>query len=943
MKLALKILGALILVIVILSAASGFYEDWLWFSDLGYARLFWTPFFSKLLIQSINGTMLFIVIFGTLMSGRHAFQTFYNERFRKRIRLVEEVKRPLEVSPRRITVSLLVISAIVSIVISFIVGFTGWLDVLSFFNSSSFDYSDPLFNKDLSFFVFKLPFLQTIYKAFFPPILILTLITALFYIITGVIRFYSIKLWKKDAIVINPKARKHLAILLTILFALKCFGYFINTFEIVYSQRGHVVGAGFSDIYAALPVYKLLVVVSLICVIFSIMALFFKDARFLTTPIPFLIIFSLFTSGVIPSLVQSMIVIPNELEKETPYIQSEIIMTRYAYGLDKIEVAEYPGNDTVTTQELKDNVDTLDNIRLNDPRTMQQVYTQKQGIRNYYKFSDIDIDRYVIDGNYRQVMLSAREISLTDFDPKTLTFINTRFKYTHGFGLTASFANAVTSKGLPAFAVSNIPPQTDYPVLTVNEPRIYFGELTNDWVVVNTKFKEFDYPQGSDNAENSYMGKTGIPFTAFNKLMVSLHEATPRFYLSREITSESKLLLYRNIEDRVKKLAPFLTYDSDPYMVIDNGSIKWIIDAYTTTNNIPYSVKYSSQDFNYIRNSVKVVVDAYNGTVEFYAIDNTDPLLQTYMKIFPGVFKNISEMPYTLKSHLRYPETMFDIQCEMLNTFHMTNTKVFYNKEDAWKVAKEIYGSETQNVEPYYVIMRLPGEETEEFVLMQPFTPASIQTNSRNNMVAWLAARMDGEDYGKLILYTLPKNIEIDGPFQIESRIDQDAEISKQLSLWNQKGSSVIRGNLLVLPIGGNFLFVEPIYLQSTTSGSIPEMKRVVLAFEDKITMTATLEEGLHEIFGWNIPELSNMQETPVDETGNIDGTTGTETTTDLQGLLDQIKQIRTLLEALENQVTTMTNEGVTQDTELNTNGTGSSTPTSDTVTDTVSDIGTND
>ncbi|UWG99101.1 UPF0182 family protein [Dehalobacter sp. DCM] len=916
MKLALKILGALILIIVFLSAVSGVYEDWLWFSDLGYARLFWTPFFSKLLIQLINGTMLFIVIFGTLMSGRHAFQTFYNEKYRKRIRLVEEVNYPLNISPRRITITLLLVSAIVSIAISFVVGFTGWLDVLSFFNSSSFNYADPLFNKDLSFFVFKLPFLQTIYGAFFTPILVLTLFTALFYIITGVIRFYSIKIWKKDAIVINPKARRHLAILLTLLFGLKCFGYFINMFEIVYSQRGHVVGAGFSDVYAALPVFKVLIVVSFICMIFSVLAMFLKDSRYLTTPIPFLIIFSLFTSGGFPSLVQSMIVIPNELEKETPYIQSEIIMTRFAYGLDKIETLEYTGNDTVTAQELKDSVETLENIRLNDPRTMQQVYTQKQGIRNYYKFNDIDIDRYIVDGNYRQVMLSAREISLTDLDPKALTFINTRFKYTHGFGLTTSFANAVTSKGLPAFAVSNIPPQTDYPELTISEPRIYFGELTNDWVVVNTKFKEFDYPQGNDNAENSYAGKTGIPFTAFNKLMLSLHQATPRFYLSREVTSQSKLLLYRNIQERVEKLAPFLTYDDDPYMVIDNGSIKWIIDAYTTTSSIPYSVKYA--DSNYIRNSVKVVVDAYNGTVDFYAIDKDDPILQTYEKIFPEVFKDITEMPYSLRSHLRYPETMFTIQCQMLNTFHMTNAKVFYNKEDAWNVAKEIYGSQTQNVEPYYVIMRLPGEEKEEFVLMQPFTPASSQTNTRNNMVAWLAARMDGEQYGKLILYTLPKNIEIDGPFQIESRIDQDTEISKQFSLWNLKGSSVIRGNLLALPIGGNFLFVEPIYLQSTTSGSIPEMKRVVLVYEDKIVMTATLEEGLYTIFGWKTPQLSTMQETPADESDDPEATPDTGTATDLEGVLSQIKQIREMLDALENQLTTMTNEGITQDEELN-------------------------
>ncbi|WP_368292470.1 UPF0182 family protein [Dehalobacter sp. TBBPA1] len=920
LKPGLKVLVLLIIIIAVLSALSGFYEDWLWFTDLGYATLFWTPFFSKVLIQAINGTMLFLVIFATLMSGRHAFTTFYNERFRKRIRLVEEVNLPPAVSPRRVTISLLVLSAVISIIVSFIVGFTGWLDFLSFVNASSFHYSDPLFNQDLGFFVFKLPFFETIYNAFFSPILILTLFTALFYIMTGVVRFHSIRIWKKDAVVISPTARRHLGVLLTILFALKGFGYYISAYEIVYSHRGHVVGAGYSDIYASLPVFKILVVVSLVCFLFSLIAFFRKDSRLLTLPVSFLIVFSFFTSGIFPTMLQSLVVVPNELQKEAPYIASEIQMTRYAYGLDKIKEQDYTGVETVTAQDLKNELGTLNNIRLNDPRPMQQIYTQKQGIRQYYKFNDIDVDRYKIGDTYRQVMLSAREISLQDLDPKALTFVNTRFKYTHGFGLTASFANAVTTKGLPAFAVSNVPPQTDYTELKITEPRIYFGELTNDWVVANTKSKEFDYPLGNENAESSYTGKTGIPFTAFNKLMLSLHQMTPRFYLAGEVTSESKLLLYRNVLERAKKLAPFLTYDNDPYTIIDNGKIKWIIDAYTTTNSIPYSSKYSTQDFNYIRNSVKVVVDAYDGTVDFYAVDKEDPILQTYQRIFPGVFKSISEMPYSIKSHLRYPETMFKIQCDMLNTFHMTNTKVFYNKEDAWNVAKEIYGSSEQNVEPYYVIMKLPGETNEEFVLMQPFTPASSTTNSRNNLVAWLAARMDGENYGKLVLYKMPKNMEIDGPFQVESRIDQDPVISQQFALWNQKGSSVLRGNLLVLPIGGNFLFVEPIYLQSTTNGSIPELKRVVIIYEDKIAMTETLEEGLKEIFGRYIPSLDTLQETPVDNAGNPDQTNATDTTkTELQSVLDQIKQIREMLDALENQLTTINNKGLTVDSGLDT------------------------
>jgi len=919
LKSILKILVMIIFVVGLLAAGSGMYEDWLWYKDLGYETLFWTPFFSKLFIQLVNGTMLFLLISATLLSGRHAFATFYNEKFRKRIRLVEEVNRPLvAISQRRVTFTLLLISAGISIIVSFIVGFTGWLDVISFFNSSPFHYADPLFNKDISFFVFKLPFLLTIYNAFFSPVLILTFFTVFFYVITGVIRFHSIRLWQKDSIVTSVRARKHIGILLTILFLLKAFGYYLETFSLVYSQNGHVVGAGYSDIYASLPVLRVLMILSIISFILSILGIFFQDTRLMTVPVPTLIVLSVIFYGIFPSLIHSLVVIPNELQKETPYIENEIRLTRFAYGLDKIEEKDYPGTETVTAAALKNETATLNNIRLNDPRPMMQIYTQKQGIRLYYKFNDIDVDRYMINGEYRQVMISPREISIQDLDPKAQTFINTRFKYTHGFGLTASFANAVTSKGLPAFAVSNIPPQTDNAELSINEPRIYFGEMTNDWVVVNTKFKEFDYPQGNENAENGYQGKTGITFTPLNKLMLSIHRATPRFYLAGEVTAESKILLYRNIFERVQKLAPFLRYDTDPYPIIDNGRIKWILDAYTTASTIPYSSKYNNQDFNYIRNSVKVIIDAYDGTVDFYAVDLEDPILQTFTKIFPGVFKNISEMPYSLKAHLRYPEMLFKIQSDMLNNFHMTSPKVFYNKEDAWGIAKEIYGSNPQNVDPYYVIMNLPGETKPEFILMLPFTPASSQTNTRNNMIAWLAARMDGDNYGKLVLFELPKNIEIDGPFQVESRIDQDPDISRQLSLWNQKGSNVIRGNLLVLPIGGNFLFVEPIYLQSTTSGSIPEMKRVIVATQDKLTMSETLDDGLKTIFGRNVPPLSTLQETPQEDSGAAPPDQTSQTKPDITEIMDQIKRIKEMLDSLQNQLANLngTNPGSAADTQ---------------------------
>lgn len=905
-----KIIIALIIVGSFLTATSGMFEDWLWFSDLGYSQLFWTPLLSKLLFQAVNGTILFLFIAGTLLSVRHAIITFVNQRLRLRLRLVQDMNRPIfNLSNRKVTIWLLIISAVVSIGISFVAGFKGWLDILSFTHATEFGQADPVFGKDLAFYFFKLPFLNTIFNAFFGPLFLLTLFTVIFYIVTGVIRFNSKRFWQKGAITMASDCRRHIAFLAGILFALRAFGYYLDIFKLLYSSHGHVVGAGFADLNATLPALKVLIVLSLIGFALALSSFPFRDARLLTLPVALNLIVGILIYSIFPSLIQSFIVKPNELNKEKPYINHEIQLTRYGYGLDTIKEVDYPGNTPITPDALKADMGTLNNIRLNDTRPMLQTYNQKQGLRLYYKFHDIDIDRYTINGESRQVMLAPREISTPDLTSNAATFVNIRFKYTHGFGAAASFANAVTAEGLPSYAIKNVPPLTDFPQFKISEPRIYFGELTNDWVVANTTAKEFDYPQGNSNAENSYMGKTGIPFTPLNKLMLSLRHATPRFYLASEVTPESKMLSYRNISERVEKLAPFLTYDKDPYMVIDSGRIKWIIDAYTTSKALPYSHEYEEEDFNYIRNSVKVVIDAYDGTVDFYAMDSRDPILQTYMKIFPGVFKDRSALPASLVAHLRYPETLFNIQSTMLSNFHMTNASVFYNKEDAWNIAQELFEQKPQNVDPYYTIMKIPGEDKPEFVLMLPFTPASSATNPRNNMVAWMAARMDGEHYGELVLYKLPKNIEIDGPFQIESRIDQDPAISEQLALWDQKGSQVIRGNLLALPIGGNFLYVEPIYLQSDKGGSIPEMKRVILAYEDRLVMAANLGTALIQLFGEGAPQPTTPGQNasspnPVQNEPEID-----QSTINVTSLLEQMNQIRELLDNLEAQLTGLQEE----------------------------------
>ncbi|ODA42765.1 UPF0182 family protein [Desulfosporosinus sp. BG] len=901
-----KFIVALIILVSLLTASSGLYENWLWFKDLGYSQLFWTPILSKALFQAVNGTILFIFIAGTLLSIRHAIVTFVNERLRLRMRLVQNMNsKVLSLSQRRVTVWLLIISVVVSFAVSFVAGFTGWLDVLSFLHPTPFGQADPIFGKDLAFYFFQLPFLKTLFNAFFAPLFLLTFFTTIFYVVTGVLRFHSVKLWQNGAVEITASARRHLALLVGILFVLKTFGYYLDIFQLLYSIHGHVVGAGYADMTATLPALKILIVISGLGFILACISLAFKDSRLLTIPVVGIFAVGILIYGIFPSLLQSFVVIPNELTKEQPYINHEIELTRFGYGLDHISEINYPGDTPITTSALQADQGTLNNIRLNDTRPLLQTFTQKQGIRLYYKYNDIDIDRYMVNGEYRQLMMGPREISTPDLDPKAKTFVNLRFKYTHGFGVAASFANAVTSEGLPSFAIKDVPPVSEFPEFKLTDPRIYYGELTNDWVVADTSVKEFDYPQGDTNAETSYQGKTGIQLTPFNKLMLSLSHGTLRFYLASEVTSNSKMLIYRNIEERVKKLAPFLTYDTDPYMVIDNGRLKWIIDAYTTSDALPYSNMYPNEEFNYIRNSVKVIVDANDGTVDFYAVDSKDPILQTYAKIFPGVFKDLTSMPSSLKSHLRYPETLFNVQSTMLKTFHMTNASVFYNKEDAWDIAQELFQAQPQNVAPYYTIMKIPGEDKPEFVLMLPFTPASSSSNSRNNMVAWMAARMDGEHYGELLLYKLPKNIEVDGPLQIESRIDQDPEISKELSLWDQKGSSVIRGNLLALPIGGNFLYVEPIYLQSDKGGSIPEMKKVVLAYQDRLVMTDNLGSGLTQLFGEGAPQPTTPgQSTPPPvPTPSPQTQTPTGPTPSITSIIDQMNQIRSLLDNLETQL----------------------------------------
>nr|MBP6803425.1 UPF0182 family protein [Chloroflexota bacterium] len=549
--------------------------------------------------------------------------------------------------------------------------------------------------------------------------------------------------------------------------------------------------------------------------------------------------------GLYPALLQRYAVEPNELERERPYILNNINFTRLAYNLDQVN--SQPFSDiAVLDQEVLSDVKAeaiLRNIRLWDYRPLHDTYTQLQALRPYYQFGEIDIDRYQINGQTRQVMLAVRELNKANLSNPT--WVNRNLEFTHGFGLVMNPVDQVTPDGQPTFYIQDIPPQSNVPEIQITQPEIYFGELMSDEVYVNSNRPSFSYPSGNENVESVYTGTGGVPLDSFLKrLAFALRLADMNVILTNEIDNNSGVMLYRPIRERVAKIAPFLTLDSDPYIVVDeNGRLIWILDAYTTSDKFPYAT-FGTNGFNYIRNSAKITIDAYNGTVNFYIADTQDPIIQAYDSAFPGLFQPLANMPADLVSHIRYPEGLFRIQTEKYLKYHMTDERVFYNQEDLWEVPTEIFDGAEQLMEPYYVTMPLPGNVASEYLLIQPLTPVG-----KPNMIAWMAARNDVPNYGDLVVYELPKQELVFGPLQVEGRIDQEPEISQQFSLWDQRGSRVIRGNLLVIPIGASFLYVEPVYLLSDTS-ALPELKRVIVATDTRIAMDVTLSGALQSLLG---------------------------------------------------------------------------------------------
>jgi uncharacterized protein len=810
------------------------YTDWLWFKEVGFTQVFTTRLAVNGWLFLGLGGAVFIFLFGNLsLAARTAPPDVYWE-------LEDQLGLPgraiLEPLVRRL---LLPVVGVISLFAG-ARGAAAWDTILQYVNATAFGRVDPLFRKDLGFYLFELPAWRLIHGWATALVVGTLVLTAAVYVLQR-----SLVLTARGPRLAGA-ARLHLLALGSLVLILRAIGFWLDRYDLLYSPRGVVFGASYTDVNASLPVLGWLAVLSLACAAACIVQMVQAGWRFLVAGIMVLILFWVLGLGVYPALLQRFRVTPNELEAERPFIQHNIRMTREAYMLDRVAEKDFAAQDNLDTAALQRNNLTIQNIRLWDHRPLLTTYGKLQEIRTYYKFLDVDVDRYTVNGQYRQVMLSARELSYRDLPSRG--FINEHLTYTHGYGLVAGPVNRISAEGLPEFFLKDIPPSgSGLPKVT--RPEIYYGELGNDYVFVRTRSQELDYPSGDQNVYARYQGRGGIPVNSlFAKVAFALRFGELKVMLSDDLTADSRVMIYRDIGARVRQAAPFLKFDRDAYLVVtEGGRLVWMVDAYTTSDRYPYA--QPARGFNYIRNSVKATVDAYDGTVTYYIADPTDPIIRTFAKAFPGLLRPLSDMPADLQTHVRYPEDLFGVQARMFATYHMQDPQVFYNKEDLWIVPRLPQEGREREMEPYFTVMRLPGETKEEFILLLPFNPSG-----RDNMIAILAARADAPNYGRLVAYTFPKQKLVYGPRNIDARINQDPVISQQTSLWNQQGNRVLKGSLLAIPIDESIIYVLPIYLASEQGGALPELRRVVVAYGNHIAMEPSLELSLQRIFGGHVP-----------------------------------------------------------------------------------------
>ena len=879
------IIGIGIVAVILLWSGISIYPDWLWFKNLGFSPVFWTMLLSKLGFGSLVWLLLILIIILNLYAARRLNP---GEGPGVVFRAAEGNVSQLGLSGRGLNSLLMAFVLILSLFIASR-GSYRWDMVLRYLYQQPFGSTDPIFDRDMGFYLFSLPFYAFVRNGLLVLFVSAGLVTMGWYLKNGALQvegeFGQVQgpPTSLPRISIAPKAKKHLIFLGGIIVLLVAWGYHLKVYGLLYSTQGPAFGASYTDVHIKVLAYRVLIIVSLgFAVVLFYNAFTFRKKFILLSGgiwIGAVVVFA----TLLPILVQKFVVKPNELAKESPYIAYNIDYTRNAYNLNKIKEVNFEVGDKLTAEDIERHDVTIQNIRIWDERPLLQTYRQIQTIRLYYDFNNVDVDRYLINNQYRQVMLAARELVVRQLPPQANTWVNRHLKYTHGYGLASSPVNEVTREGLPRLLVKDLPPSFE-PDLKIERPEIYYGEKTDEYVLVKTKTEEFDYPKGDENVYTIYQGRGGVPIKSFfRRLLFAVEFLDSQILFTTYLSPESRIMYNRRIARRAGLIAPFLDYDGDPYLVVSGGKLYWIQDAYTTSDMYPYSRRsyghLGNKGLNYIRNSVKVTIDAYNGDVVFYVIDEKDPIVKTYSAIFPDLFKPFNEMPADLKKHIRYPKDLFKIQVGTYTKYHMEDVQVFYNQEDLWQIPDELYGDSRQEMEPYYIIMKLPEGEKEEFLLMLPFTPSR-----KDNMIGWLAARSDLPDYGNLLVYKLPKEKLVYGPMQIEARVDQQTEISRELSLWGQRGSRVIRGNLLAIPLGDTFIYVEPVYLEAkqeeselpstgspqprgfarprrrgvpvssqedrSRAAALPELKRVIVAFGNRLVMRENLDRALSGVLG---------------------------------------------------------------------------------------------
>ncbi|MBV4420242.1 UPF0182 family protein [Clostridium tyrobutyricum] len=810
-----------------------------WFKEIGYSSVYFTKIIAVIKLMVPTFIICFLCIWFYYKSIRLSVMKY---------RKVIEVDSKKESFHKKMAIFLAII---VSFLISYGFSTIYWYRILQFNNSVSFNIKDPILHLDISFYVFKLPLIQSIYNVILSLVVFLTILTFIVYIILNLKdNFVSTKGFRNQFNKINFKsgitrfAGRQLAILSALIMLCISFGFFLKSVNLVYSNRGVTFGAGYTDVHVSFFLYRIICVVSVVAAVVIFMSIIKSKMKPIIISIV-VIACLIITNNIAVIIVQNFVVKSNQKTLEQPYIKNNIDYTRKAFNIQNIDVKPFEVKDNLTINDVKSNMDTINNIRVNSYEPTLEFYNQVQIIRYYYNFNDADIDRYNINGRLTQVFLGAREINSDSIDPDT--WQNRHLIYTHGYGLVMNKVNSVTSDGQPNFVIKDMPPQNSTNI-KIDNPRIYFGESTNDYAIVNTKLNEFDYPKGSDNATNKYKENSGINMNFFNKILFSLYQKNANFILSRDIDSSSKILINRNIKDRVKKIAPFLNYDSDPYVVISGGQLYWILDGYTVSDKYPYS-QPQSNGVNYIRNSFKVVVNALNGDTNFYIVDKNDPIAKSYSKIFPGLFKNLDTLSPDIRQHFKYPEDLFTIQSNVIGKYHITDPGVFYNGEDVWEVAKnqkQVNGDKSSMESPY-VVMKLPGEKKEEMMLIQ-----YLNMKNKDNMSGLFGARMDGNNYGKMVLYKFPPEKTVYSPYLFKQRLNQDPNISQELSLWNKDGSKVQYGDTIILPIDNSLLYIEPVYLRASGKDSIPEMKRVIVSYGDKMILSQNIDTAMQELFNYN-------------------------------------------------------------------------------------------